>query len=67
MYSWQVDYIAALLKTYDSKIPRRTYEAIAAIEQRLLSPVEAGGAEDLALKQAQKVIAAMKAEKLNPG
>jgi hypothetical protein len=42
MYSWQPDYIAAILETDDTKLPHRLYEAIAAIEQRLLSPVEAG-------------------------
>ena len=42
MYSWQLDYIAALLETDDSKLPHRLYEALAAIEQRLLSPVEPG-------------------------
>ena len=67
MYSWQVDYIAALLETDNSKLPRRLYEAIAAIEQRLLSPVEPGSVEDQAIKQAQKVIAIIRAEKLDRG
>jgi hypothetical protein len=31
MYSWHLDYIAAVLETDDSKIARRIYEAIAAI------------------------------------
>ena len=65
MYSWQIDYIAALLETDESKLPRRPYEAIAAIEQRLLSPVEPGSVEDQAIKQAQKVLAVLRAEKLN--
>jgi hypothetical protein len=63
----QVDYIAALLETDNSKLPRRLYEAIAAIEQRLLSPVEPGREEDQAIKQAQKVIAIIRAEKLDRG
>jgi hypothetical protein len=67
VYSWQIDYIAALLETDDSKLPRRLYEAIAAIEQRLLSPVEPGSVEDQAIKQAQKVLAVIRAEKLNLG
>ena len=67
MYSWQVDYIAARLETDDSKPPRWLYEAIAAIEQRLLSPVEPGSVEDHAIKQAQKVIAVIRTEKLNLG
>jgi hypothetical protein len=56
MYSWQIDYIAALLETDETKLHRRLYEAVSAIEQRLLTPVEAGGSEEQALKQAQKVI-----------
>jgi hypothetical protein len=64
MYSWQLDYIAAVLETDDSRIARRIYEAIAAIEQRLLSPVEPGSAEEQALIQAQKVLSAIKAQKL---
>jgi hypothetical protein len=67
VYSWQVDYIAALIETDDSKLPRRLYEAIAAIEQRLLSPVEPGSMEDQAIKQAQKVLAVIRAEKLDLG
>ena len=67
MYSWQVDFIAALLETDDSKLPRRLYEAIAAIEQRLLIPVEPGSIEDRAIKQAQKVLAVIRAEKLDNG
>ena len=54
MYSWQVEYIALLLETDESKLPRRLYEAIAAIEQRLLTPVEPGSAEDMAIKQASE-------------
>ena len=65
MYLWQLDYIAALLETDDSMLPRRLYAAIAAIEQRLLSPVEPGSVEDHAIKQAQKVIAVIRADKLD--
>ena len=67
VYFWQIDYIAALLETDDSKLPRRLYEAIAAIEQRLLSPIEPGSMEDQAIKQAQKVLAVIRAEKLDLG
>jgi len=42
------------------KLPRRLYEAIAAIEQRLLTPVEPGGAEDMAIRQVQKVLAVIR-------
>ena len=65
VYSWQPDYIGALLETDDSKLAHRTYEALAAIEQRLLSPVEPGSDEEKALKTAQKLLAIIKAEKLD--
>jgi|tagenome__1003787_1003787.scaffolds.fasta_scaffold19422969_2 hypothetical protein len=60
MYSWQVDYIAALLESDEAKTKDRLLQAVAAIEQRLLSPVHAGSEEEWALKQAQKVIAVMR-------
>jgi hypothetical protein len=66
MYTWQVDYIAALLEIEDSKLPRRLHDAVAAIEQRLLSPVEPGIMEGQAIKQAQKVLAVIRTEKLDP-
>jgi hypothetical protein len=60
MYSWQLDYIAALLEVDESKANRRLYEAISAIEQRLLAPLEAGSADEVALRQAQRVIAVLR-------
>jgi hypothetical protein len=60
MYSWQLDYIAALLEVDESKSHRRLYEAISAIEQRLLAPIESGSPEELALRQAQRVIAVLR-------
>ena len=65
MYSWQPDYIGALLETDDSKRAHRVLEALVAIEQRLLSPVEPGSDEEKALKTAQKLLAIIKAEKLD--
>ena len=63
IYSWQVDYIAALLETDEVKVERRLLEAVAAIEQRLLSPVQPDSDEDKALKQAQKVIVVMREQR----
>jgi hypothetical protein len=40
-YLWQTGYLAAVLETDDAAMPTRIYEAIAAIEQRRLSPIEA--------------------------
>jgi hypothetical protein len=37
-----------------SQRPTRIYEALAAIEQRLLSPIEKDGAEYRAIEDAQK-------------
>jgi hypothetical protein len=52
------DHIATILETDPARVSHRLVEAIAAIEQRLLSPVEAGSDEEKALKQAQRVVAA---------
>jgi hypothetical protein len=65
VYSWQYDYIGALLETDDSKLAHRVYEALAAIERRLLSPIEHGSDEETALKTAQKLLAIIKTEKLD--
>ena len=64
MFSWQGDYIAALLETDESKLTPRVYEAIAAIEQRLLTPLDPHSEEALTIKQAQKVLAFIRTEKL---
>jgi 7,8-dihydro-6-hydroxymethylpterin-pyrophosphokinase len=42
-YLWQANYMSAILETDDALTPTRIYEALAAIEQRLLSPIEADG------------------------
>jgi hypothetical protein len=64
VYLWQQDYIAAILETDDAKLPHLIYEAIAAIEQRLLSPVEPGSQEEKALEAAEKLLAWLKADRL---
>jgi hypothetical protein len=40
-HSWQRAYLAAVLETDNDLMPSRIYEALAAIGQRLLSPMEA--------------------------
>jgi hypothetical protein len=40
LYLWQDDSIAALAKTDPEKQQQRVYQAIVAIEQRCLSPLE---------------------------
>ena len=41
IYARQECYVDAVFETDEAKIPIRVYEAIAAIEQRLLRPMEA--------------------------
>ena len=45
-------------------MPLRIYEALAAIEQRRLSDLEPGSDEERALKDAQRGLLALKAERL---
>jgi hypothetical protein len=56
MYSWQQDYIALLSETDPLKQRHRLYEAVSAIEQRRLSPIEPNSEEYDALERAQKAI-----------
>jgi hypothetical protein len=53
LYWWEACFIEAMLETDKSLKLARIYEAIAAIEQRLLSPVEPGSDENIKLKAAQ--------------
>jgi hypothetical protein len=50
-YAWEVPYVVALLQTDEELMHTALYEAIAATEQRRLSPVNA--AEDIALVSAE--------------
>jgi hypothetical protein len=52
-YLWQTVYLAAVLETDSAAMPTRIYEAMAAIEQRRLSPMEAGDVEDRAMEDPQ--------------
>jgi hypothetical protein len=54
--------MSAVLETDDALMPTRIYEAIAAIEQRLLSPLEAGCAEHKAIENAQRALLTLKVE-----
>jgi hypothetical protein len=63
MYLWQDAYISAVLETDDTLMPTRIYEALAAIEQRVLSPIEADCEEHRALKEAQRVLLTLRAER----
>jgi hypothetical protein len=62
IYSWQAAYHAAVLETDPAQMPVRCYEALAAIEQRLLSLVDWDGAEFRALTAADHAIRSLKRE-----
>jgi hypothetical protein len=64
-YTWQAAYQAAILETDDAAMSLRIYEALAAIEQRRLSYLEPGSEEDRALKDAERGLLALKAERLD--
>ena len=55
-YLWLPAYLSAVLKTNNTLLPTRIYEALAAIEQRLLSPIETGGDESWEIENAQREI-----------
>jgi hypothetical protein len=55
--------MAAALETDDALMPTRIYEALAAIEQRLLTPIEEGRAEHRAMEDAQRALLALKIER----
>jgi hypothetical protein len=63
VYLWQDAYRSAVLETDDVLMPTRIYEALAAIEQRLLSPIDAGCEEHRAIKDAQSGLLTLKAER----
>ena len=62
IYSWQAAYLAAVCETDDSLMDGRILEARAAIEQRLLSPIE--GEEYRAIENAEKALEELKAERI---
>ena len=64
-YSWQQAYLAAVLETDNDLMPLRIYEALAAIEQRLLSPMDA--IEQRAVDDAQTGLLTLKAERIVEG
>jgi hypothetical protein len=59
-YLWQAAYMAAVYETDDSLMDGRILEARAALEQRLLSPVE--GEEYRAVENAEKALEVLRAE-----
>jgi len=62
-YLWQAAYMAAVYETDYSLMDGRILEARAALEQRLLSPVE--GEEYRAIKNAEKALEVLRAERIH--
>ena len=50
MYAWQHRYFRAVLEQNDEKMPHRLLEALAAMEQRLLHPIDEHSDEYKALQ-----------------
>ena len=61
-YLWQAAYMAAVYETDDSLMDGRILEARAALEQRLLSPIE--GEEYRAIENAEKALEELRAERI---
>ena len=62
-YLWQAAYMAAVYETDDSLMDGRILEARAALEQRLLSPIEAE--ECRAIQNAERALEALRAERVH--
>jgi hypothetical protein len=65
--SWRAAYVGAVLETDNFKLPDRINEAIAAIAQRLRSPVEPGSVDEKTIRASLVGLARLKAERLNNG
>jgi hypothetical protein len=61
-YLWQAAYMAAVYETDDSLMDGRILEARAALEQRLLSPIE--GEEYRAVENAEKALEVLRTERI---
>jgi hypothetical protein len=62
IYPWQAAYLAAVCETDDSLMDGRILEARAALEHRLLSPIE--GEESRAIENAKKALEVLRAERI---
>jgi hypothetical protein len=61
-YLWYEPYWDAIYETDHSSMDSRILEALAAIEQRLLAPVEFNCDEDRAIKSAERALRTLRAE-----
>jgi hypothetical protein len=64
-YLWYAPYYEAICETDDSLMPGRILEARAALEQRLLSPIEPSSEEMRAILNAQTSLERLRAERID--
>jgi hypothetical protein len=64
-YPWQEAYDAAVLETDYASMTIKIYVALAAIEQRRLSPSEIDGAEEEALQHSELALKTLVTERLD--
>jgi hypothetical protein len=62
---WRPPYLAAMFETDDSRMMIRIVEARAAIQRRLLLPIDEDGEEYRAIKAAQKALDVLKSERVD--
>lgn len=65
VYIWQPAYLAAVFETDNSRMLVRIMDAHAAIEQRLLLPVEKDSEEYRELRAAQKALDVLESERVD--
>jgi len=63
-YLWLPAYWAAVCETDDSLMHGRILEALAALEQRLLSPIDTDSEEYRAIKNAEEALVTLRAERV---
>jgi hypothetical protein len=66
-YLWFETYMNAICETDDTRIASRILEARSALEERLLSPVRPDSDEEKAIKNAQKGLTILTAERATRG
>jgi D-serine deaminase-like pyridoxal phosphate-dependent protein len=63
-YSWQARYLSAILEIDPTKMLDRIDEALRAIDERLRTLIEIDGHEYKAIENAQRGLAALRAERV---
>ena len=62
-YPWQQPYLEAIQEIDDAKMPHHLMEAVAAIEQRLLSPIDQNSLEYKAIENTRLGIEVLRKER----